>query len=450
MRQVLWTSISMVGALLVAASADGQGQLSPRSEVEPAFLKGKSQFIQMQMGTRVPSKDDKELIDVAAKYYVHRFSWKGLADGPQELSKEYARFHAEFDSAFIGNFFNPNMDKKGNRALVEQMGPALVRSTKPVFEADILSGENRLLQANVAQLLPKMARLRQEELLSYLLELVNDPTKHDAIRVFALKGLAQALPVRFFDDVDVGEKKWEKQRERDVPYVDALAGFVEGTVGAKVKQADENVIRFMRREALESLSSVGIPAVKASNRDGKLLGAAAPTLLKVLSKKGLEPEPGLAERIEAAIGLCQMKYVLPSERRAIHEYQPELAVYLVGRLIHEFGSEYNKEWANLKPGPGHKPPSLPWKIHAKRLEYALKDLARNAEDSPLLLHRKEQKAVEKNAKRLEQMSLPILSNVYSGLQPENLPPFVQELRKTMRPSVKTAFRSLKSPEIDFD
>jgi hypothetical protein len=446
------TSLGLFVIVLIAAApsrGQEQEQLGGKAELEGPFKKNYSHFVSLVMGAKAPSPADKEVIDVAARWYVHRFTWRAVAESPQELAKEFAKFQGEFDRELVGGVFNPNA--KNNRAFVEQMGPALVRSIRPVFQADILPGDNRMIQVNAATLLPRMARLKQDEVSAYLAELVKDPTKHDAIRLYAAQGLREALPVRFFDDSDGGERKWEKQRDRELPYVDALIGMIEAGPNAKTGSVEPDVVRYLRREALESLAYVGVPAVKASKRDGAPQGAAAVTMLKVLSKKGLDPEPGIREKIEAAIGLCQMKYVIPTEAppRAISEYRPELAVYLVGRFLEEFAKEHNAQWAFLKPGPNHKMPTVAWKIQSKRLELALKELVKNAAPSQLQPNIEEQRGVDRNAKRLEGMALPMLNDIYQGNQAQLLVPFRTEIMK-MKPAAKTAFRTLKTPEIDLE
>src|SRR5205085_2179610 len=91
--------------------------------------------------------------------------------------------------------------------------------------------------------------------------------------------------------------------------------------------AEREAIRYMRREAITSLAEVGVPALGAFRKKGVVESPAVYELLRVLIKgKGAyEPPTTLAERVEAAIGLCQLK---DPEKEA--DYNASVAVYAVG------------------------------------------------------------------------------------------------------------------------
>src|SRR4029079_11996231 len=121
------------------------------------------------------------------------------------------------------------------------------------------------------------------------------------------------------------------KRKHDATNVDALVKYIERPApNLKNMQPDEiATLRFLRREAIIALAAAGAPAVTAHPKAPRrpLDGLVAPTLMKVLTKNGLQPPTSMNEKIEAAIGLCNLEYPW------MPEYRPELAVYLVGHTL---------------------------------------------------------------------------------------------------------------------
>src|SRR5207244_1546371 len=102
---------------------------------------------------------------------------------------------------------------------------------------------------------------------------------------------------------------------------------------------EQMAVRFIRREAIIALAQAGAPAVsavpdKVAKKAPNPVGLVAPTLLKVLAGN-LQPPPSSHEKIEAAIGLCNMKH--PN----MPEYNPGLATYLIGQMILDLSAEYS-------------------------------------------------------------------------------------------------------------
>jgi hypothetical protein len=434
-----------------ALRGQGMGQLIQNTDRD-AFFKGSGQLTKLIAGSVLPTAADQELLDLTARWYIGRLTDTTLrGDVPNYGKKASDLIQVEFERQFIDRILGPNVEKKGNKAFVDKLAPSLVKTLQEVFKEDILEGDNRMVQVAVATMLPRIARLKQDDFGLYLAELVKDKSKHHAVRLYALKGLKEFLPAHYFDEEkDVGSASQEKLRDREANYVDALVGYIEGTYGPKAGEDDPEVISYLRREALETLGQVQLPVIGTNKRQGQAVGAVAPTLLKVLAKKGMTPKSSIHEKIEAAIGLSQMKYATVGYGKAasINEYRTDLAVYLVGTFIEEFAKKYNEEWANLK-GNNAKVPSVAWKIQAKRLEEAVKLMRDNAKPDPLQIYKAEQDQAWRNAQKVMDTATPILRNIYDGaqVQPQGLVNYLKELQP-LRPKDKTPFRSLKTPEID--
>src|SRR5439155_14055972 len=108
--------------------------------------------------------------------------------------------------------------------------------------------ENRLGCVNAALLLPKLARMEEEEIGDYLAELVKDPKKHDAIKLYALKGLAAYFPAHEW--TVAGAPADAARKKREIERIKVVMDFLQRKWDAS--KADDDAIRFLRREALKT------------------------------------------------------------------------------------------------------------------------------------------------------------------------------------------------------
>ena len=124
--------------------------------------------------------------------------------------------------------------------------------------------------------------------------------------------------------------------------------------------------RYVRRECIRALAGVGIPAVDVSLRKS-VDGVSIYPLLRVLvdpkNKNALHPPPSLTEKLEAAIGICNMK-ILGAD--PLNLYQADVSIYLVGQFMEELIAEYRKDQSNFATKASLKPAIL-WKAYAQRL-----------------------------------------------------------------------------------
>ena len=240
----------------------------------------------------------------------------------------------------------------------------------------------------------------------------------------------------------VGDPAQDAKRKSDANLVDTLRKYVEDDVNRSVKgksltPEELAAVRFMRREAIVVLAHAGSPAVLVLKKGGVLQGPVAPTLMKVLVKGELDPPPSLQEKIEAALGLCAMKY--PN----MDEYDPSVATYLVGRTLLEFIDDYSRELAAIAAvGPGKKVPYIAYRTDARRFHDGLTELAKTNTKAALDLKAAGQLALAKlnNAKDV----IP-----YPGL--DNVAPFRQLIQSpAFRPKDGKVFRNVKGPVIPLD
>ena len=180
---------------------------------------------------------------------------------------------------------------------------------------------------------------------------------------------------------DPKDIKFKRGKER----VQALADFIN----RKDTAANQDVIRYMRHEAVVSLAHAGVPAIWANKKSGEIEGPVAYELLRVLvrGKDGFDPPSTLAERVEAALGLCQLK-----DPQGDTDYDPSVAVYAVGLCFFDYMMEYSKDYANIvgrkkmgafkTDGPDVKIPTMLWRIQSERFKAAAKELVTNTKGTP--------------------------------------------------------------------
>src|SRR5207248_1806440 len=147
-------------------------------------------------------------------------------------------------------------------------------------------------------------------------------------------------------------------------------------------------------------------------------------LLRVLRKDGIEPEPSLAEQVEAAVGVCQL------HSKELDQYNPDYAAYQIGRFIVEFVSAYNNPQKENKD---------PWKIYAHHLSHALAVMNADLSNPPGSEHAA---YVAKLSEQANQLLDPIWKSNQANVNPNNLsgwldqnPPKSQSVYKGMPDAV---------------
>jgi hypothetical protein len=429
--------------LLFAVGAAGtirlgaQDQLASQNELDSLFYKHNAQFAKLRSGQQAPAASDRDVMDAMAKWLIYRF-----VATPPKSADDMGKLRHNFDLYLVGPAVQPEA-LKGNKEFLRQVHPILIKRYRDLFDRDF--ADYRYPIVNAAPTLIQVAKLRDDAFGDYLVELLSDKAnKHDVIRFYAVRALREfyapgerisnfdkAQPAKPIVPVQAGAvlgDATQKRMERDLRYAGAVLKFAENRPGAgKLPLEEQEVLRIFRRHAIETLSAMQAPTVVYDKN--KVDPPIAPFLLRVLSSyTDLEPAPGLAEKVEAAIGVCQMQY------KNVPEYQPEISVFLVGLLLADFMTEANKDVGQIAVG---KSPAMHWRLADKRLELALKDLVTNAKGQP----------VEANAKRLEAGAGPLLKDMGKGKTIQGVNPgMINEFRKmvmSMRPKSNEIFKGMK-------
>jgi hypothetical protein len=223
------------------------------------------------------------------------------------------------------------------------------------------------------------------------------------------------------------------RKNLEIQTVNVLVRHIEREVSVNGMAPEQvAVVFYMRREAITALAHAGAPAVTAYTK-AELEGAVAPTLLRVLANDTV-PVCNLQEKIEAALGLCTMKY------DNMPEYNPEVAHYLIGRMLGEYAEAFNLDYGNFADKVKKKLPKIAWKTESERLELGLKELAANAKKGP--------KGAQ--AEFLERSAAPPLKFMKDYFTPDERLASLARFVAQIKPKSGKVFKSLKAPEISFN
>jgi hypothetical protein len=418
--------------VLAGARLAAQGQFASMTDLKSGHSKSYLRIDSLASGRAQPTKEDEEAMKLEAQYFIHRFH-AGRPDEMHQFQKDFA--------AFVFRATKGLPKDRNNSEFVNRFSPILVEQFKALLDLPFNANKHPIL--NVAPLLPEAAKFRNPAVGAYLSDLLAAKDKHDAIKLFAVRGMREFFPADILTEIDEPLKPAAVQRKKtDLRYVEGLLAFIERPVPANLSLEEKDGIRYLRREALASLARAQVPALYVSK--GKPLeGPIAPVFLKVLARN-VNPEPNLRERLEAAIGVCQIK-LQGRFKNPITEYQPEPGLYLVGRFLDDFAGEYNKDTPNVRT---KKPALLPWRIESKRLELAVRDLVSNAKGS----------TIEKQAKELETQVQPMLRVMSTGKgDPVNRIPDLNRFVGALKPKLPSPdstrvslFKSIPGAEIDLE
>jgi hypothetical protein len=429
-----WVSVLILGcACFGASSANAQPveQLVTKSDLENSRIKYAELMEKFRTGQQDPVKGNKEHeqgMEWQANYLILRFT---LFQEPGK--SQFAKYQKEFEA--FSKSVESDDNKKKNREFVKQFTPFLLKAYDTLFDQKFHDYRQPII--NVAPTLVWAAHMRGDGIGYYLAAILTDQKKnrHDVIKYYAAKAMREFFPVEPTEKGAILAGFQARRKDRELQMVDALTKFIERPAAAN-SEDEEAAYHYLRREAIESLAFAQTPTVVFDK--GKVDCPIAPLLFRILSPKSdLKPAPNLAEKLEAAIGACEIKY------KDIPDYQPELQPYLVGLFLHEYFIEYNKDLAEIK-GDTRKPARMTWKIHSKRLELALGDMVKRA---------KGQAGVEKNAKLLESAAVPMLGSMqgkeYKQINQQELLTYRNSVMN-YRPKTNAVFNGIKGHIIELD
>lgn len=347
--------LAFQAALISVNPARAQGRRGDDIRLPAEDLKGddKARLLAFKQGSQAPTSQDAKLLEKAAKWYVNRVTWVEFQIKEPNVTEKRTMndIFLEFNSGVV--------DQKGRNRKDEQDAfmSAYSKALKPCIKEIVANPEQKqIARINAARMLARLGECGQDEVADLLVETLESKGQIEAVRFWALRGL-RGLFANGFKQDKRGETLPEMAR-----CITAVQNFLTRPmpIPADSPQEEKDAYHYLRREAIRALGESRWPGVADSS--GKVVGTpTALLLLKVLAKDGVQPEPSFSERLEAAIGLCQL------QSRGLANYQPDYAAQFVGRLIVDFGVAYDAELGAMVK-------SRAWKQDSLRLEDALNTL----------------------------------------------------------------------------
>ncbi|HLJ96811.1 MAG TPA: hypothetical protein VKU02_26795 [Gemmataceae bacterium] len=300
-------------------------------------------FQEIRKGVSVANKS--EILDHAAQWYAYRLthtehqdpkpSFKGMHDLVREALEQ------------IIDLRTPRKPPSAaERAYMEEFGKRFTACLR-----EVAKNPKVIARVNAAVILAQLAKAGQDSAVDVLVEILQDPKETDGVKLFALRGLRDVFTAG-------GDESPFADKEREARVIAALLNYLDRKPALAKDAPPEELaaVSYVREEAVAALGQSRYPA--ASKVVAKVTHIERPTawaLLRVLRKDGIQPEPGLAEQVAAAAGVCRLR------SKELDPYNPDYVAYHVGRFIVDFVSLYNSK------GQQEKEKKEPWKLYANRL-----------------------------------------------------------------------------------
>jgi hypothetical protein len=261
-------------------------------------------------------------------------------------------------------------DNPKSQEFLKYFTPELVKCFKEVLAMDLKQYQAPVVNAGL--MLEALGRTGQPVAGNFLAGQVKNG-KHDIVKFYALKGLREYFTAR---PPRLSENSEDKERLEEAGRIEPIIEFVlrPSTLSANASGEEVAAFRFMRREGIKALATTRIHGIPLLKPKDEIRAPVAYALGRVLAegKDGLSPPPVPSEKVEAAIGLCQMQVQM------VPKFQPDLVLSLLSKFLMEFTQDYRTDhvqFTTKQPAVGlPNTPMLPWKYSATRLRQALKDL----------------------------------------------------------------------------
>ena len=365
---------------------DSPGRLPPEGsdKLVKAYNDKGSDFRAMAKGERAATKSDLELIDLGAKYFVYRLTWREQTKAPGSATLLINQTEAVVSEA---------IRSKGKAAVFQEMfGRQLGIRIK-----ELLSHDDLLVRMNASLLLAVAARTGTADLAPILTEAIQDDRQAAGVRYWAVQAARELLAYGRQANLRMRPDQEEPLIAALVAYLEHAPDFPERIVRVQLQLADpksrdsvspedrkevtqyEGGIQLARRAAAKALGESRLPGLlkRAEGRNvadekaltalalGRLVAGDTQALVRVDPKvkaKGIAPRAAVGEQVEAAIALCQLQSTLMTD------YNPDYAAHHVGRFLVEFANRSNNERSEKQE---------PWRQHAARMLAAFDELAKD-------------------------------------------------------------------------
>jgi hypothetical protein len=350
---------------VTASYAQEAKDLSPHDKTRLNHLKD---------GKETLTADDKPLLEQEARFHLHRLTqdkyWRKQPPGNLGLDD-----FVEDTCKLIPMPTEKKPLSDGQQQYLEAFASAYLG---PIDEA--LRHREPIVKVNAARILARIAEAiggsystspsatGQAKVAEELLKIIKDKDQIDAVKFWALHGLEGLFNGSYnLSATPVDQRPNRRALAKDDlenQIIVALVDFVLRKPNLRPNPTPEEVegFRYVRRQAIRALAQTRFPAVM--NKKEFVGTPTALALSRVLVDDGISPTANLSEKLEAAIGICQLQTNLTNPPV---DYYPDYAAHAVGLFIVELGKAFNGR-PQIAQG---QTPDYPWKLFAGRLLAAL-------------------------------------------------------------------------------
>jgi hypothetical protein len=327
------------------------------TKLRTSYLEKKSTLKEVSNGS-ADAKENADAIDIAAQFYSYQVTWPDVQSATSHnMDKAFGEFENDIKAAV----------KNNSSAYLKMLAEKMAKYCKDVMDTN----SKAIARINSARLLARLAEAGLDETADVLTEEANKNDQYEAVKYYALKGLKALIGAanQPKSTVFTGPKGAERQAKA----IQALAAVVDRKppIPEALTPEEMNGFRRVRLEAIEGLANYRKPAVVDDK--GNIKTPVARTLLEVIQKEGMVPQPRLDEQVAAAVGLGNMQV------KGFPNYQPSRAALQVAPFFLEFATRY-QDRAN-----GGRDAREPWKYYAARLIESLDAFRReNAGNNDLI------------------------------------------------------------------
>ncbi|MFN4259327.1 MAG: hypothetical protein ACK4RK_08505 [Gemmataceae bacterium] len=319
--------------------------------------------------------DNREILKKAADWYVNRLTWpqyQGKVQDPKDqntmkdvVNQAFERIWTADRLSSTGSFVDPKQPEQ-RREFANEFGKLVTENLRKT-----LNNSEPITRINAARILAQVGKSGYDGTIDVAVEILRNPEPrpaNDAVKLYA----ARAVKEWYWAKDTLGVESLPK--EANAKAVSALLAYLAEKANlanaAQLSPEELEGQRYVRREVVRALALSRAPGLMQDNGQ---LAQTAYWLLRVARADRLNPPPSLSERVEAAIGVCQLDPKLLKET-----YSTDYAAYQLAWFITDFATY----WNNRAGLPSELGAPIAWKVEAARLGVALDQLQRNVAGLP--------------------------------------------------------------------